>query len=90
MGNIITIIVKDTLLVLGLLSYLFSTETNSITFLMIPPIVYVVKYFNKRLRKTSIKMQEMMSEVTQTINETTNCNKIIKIYDGFETERNKF
>ena len=35
-------------------------------------------------------MQEMMSEVTQTINETTNCNKIIKIYDGFETERNKF
>ena len=92
LGNIITIIVKDTLLVLGLLSYLFFLDwkLTLITFLMIPPIVYVVKYFNKRLRKTSIKMQEMMSEVTQTINETTNCNKIIKIYDGFENERNKF
>ena len=55
LGNIITIVVKDTLLVLGLLSYLFFLDwkLTLITFLMIPPIVYVVKYFNKRLRKTS-------------------------------------
>ena len=53
LGNI-TIIVKDTLLVLGLLSYLLlflDWKLTLITFLMIPPIVYVVKYFNKRLRK---------------------------------------
>jgi subfamily B ATP-binding cassette protein MsbA len=92
LDKLITISVKDTLLILGLIFYLLYLDwtLTLITFLMIPPIVFVVKYFNKRLRKTSLQIQKMMSNVTQSINETANCNKVIKIYDGFNIEKNKF
>ncbi|MEL0185664.1 MAG: ABC transporter transmembrane domain-containing protein, partial [Hyphomicrobiales bacterium] len=49
LDKLITISVKDTLLILGLIFYLLYLDwaLTLITFLMIPPIVFVVKYFNK-------------------------------------------
>ena len=56
---------------------------------MIPPIALVVRYFNIRLRNTSRSTQTAMGELTQVVQETIDCNKVVKIFGGqtYETQR---
>lgn len=90
--QIINVLVKDLLIVVGLLSWLLylNWKLTLITFLMVPPIAFVVRYFNLRLRKTSHATQEAMGNINNVLQEAIECHKVIKIHGGKEYEDRRF
>ncbi len=89
--QVVTVLVKDTLTITGLFAYLLYVDwqLTLISLVMIPPIALVVRYFNIRLRKTSRLTQTAMGDLTQVVQETIDCNKVVKIFGGqaYETRR---
>ena len=90
--NVVTVLVKDSVTILGLLAYLLYTDwkLTLITLIMIPPIAVVVRYFNIRLRNMSRKTQEAMGDITQVLQETVECNKVVKTFGGQAYEAKRF
>ena len=90
--QVITVFVKDSLTIVGLLVYLLYLDwrLTIISLIMLPPIAMVVRYFNKRLRWATRETQESMGEVTQVVQESIDCNKVVKIFNGQPTERRRF
>ena len=89
--QVVTVLVKDTLTIIGLFAYLLYVDwkLTLISLVMIPPIALVVRYFNIRLRNTSRSTQTAMGDLTQVVQETIDCNKVVKIFGGqaYETDR---
>ena len=89
--QVVTVLVKDTLTIVGLFAYLLYVDwkLTLISLAMIPPIALVVRYFNIRLRNTSRSTQTAMGDLTQVVQETIDCNKVVKIFGGqsYETQR---
>ena len=90
--QVITVLVKDSLTILGLLGYLMYLDwrLTLITFVMIPPIALVVRFFNIKLRETSQKTQKAMGDLTHVVQEVIDCIKVIKIFSGEKHEKVKF
>lgn len=89
--QVVTVLVKDSLTIIGLFAYLLYVDwkLTMISLLMLPPIALVVRYFNIRLRSTSRATQRAMGDLTQVVQETIDCNKVVKIFGGqaYETRR---
>ncbi|MGQ0578645.1 MAG: lipid A export permease/ATP-binding protein MsbA [Betaproteobacteria bacterium] len=90
--NVVTVLVKDSLTVIGLLAYLLYLDwrLTIISLIMVPPIALAVRYFNVRLRNTSRATQQAMGDITQVLQETVECNKVVKIFSGQEYEAKRF
>jgi len=90
--QVIIISVKDTLTVIGLLGYLVYLDwrLTCIALVMLPPIAIVVKYFNRRLRWATRETQDAMGAVTEVVQESIDCSKVVKIYEGVGVEQNRF
>jgi len=90
--QVIIISVKDTLTVIGLLGYLVYLDwrLTCISLVMLPPIAIVVKYFNRRLRWATRETQDAMGAVTEVVQESIDCSKVVKIYEGVGVEKNRF
>ncbi|HKQ23334.1 MAG TPA: lipid A export permease/ATP-binding protein MsbA [Burkholderiales bacterium] len=90
--NVVTVLVKDSLTIIGLLAYLLYLDwkLTMISLIMVPPIALVVRYFNVRLRNMSRATQQSMGDITQVLQETVECNKVVKIFGGHEYEANRF
>ena len=88
----ITVLVKDSLTILGLIGYLLYLDwkLTLMILVLIPPIAAVVHFFNIRLRKTSRMTQAAMGDLTQVVQETVECNKVVKIFGGFQYEARRF
>jgi subfamily B ATP-binding cassette protein MsbA len=90
--NVVTVLIKDSVTILGLLAYLLYIDwkLTLLSLIMVPPIAAVVRYFNMRLRTMSRKTQEAMGDITQVLQETVECNKVVKIFGGQEYEAQRF
>ncbi len=90
--NVVMVLVKDTVTIVGLLSYLLYTDwqLTLISLIMVPPIAVVVRFFNIRLRNMSRKTQEAMGDITQVLQETVECSKVVKIFGGQQYEAARF
>jgi subfamily B ATP-binding cassette protein MsbA len=90
--QVVTVLVKDSLTIVGLFAYLLYVDwkLTLISLAMIPPIALVVRYFNIRLRNTSRSTQTAMGDLTQVVQETIECNKVVKIFGGQEYETRRF
>lgn len=90
--NVVTVLVKDSVTIVGLMSYLLYLDwkLTLISLIMIPPIAVVVRHFNIRLRLMSRKTQEAMGDITQVLQETVECNKVVKIFGGQDYEAKRF
>lgn len=90
--NVVTVLIKDSVTILGLLAYLLYIDwkLTLISLIMVPPIAVVVRYFNVRLRNMSRKTQDAMGDITQVLQETVECNKVVKIFGGQEYEAQRF
>src|SRR5258706_14210030 len=90
--NVVTVLIKDSVTLLGLLAYLLYIDwkLTMISLIMVPPIAVVVRYFNVRLRNMSRKTQDAMGDITQVLQETVECNKVVKIFGGQEYEAQRF
>jgi len=90
--QVVTVLVKDFLTLFGLFGYLLylDWQLTTITLIMAPPIAVVVRYFNKRMRQSSLATQESMGELTNRVRETVDCAKVIRIYQGVDAESARF
>ena len=90
--NALKILIREGLLVIGLISYLMYLNWKLALFLFIaaPFIALVVGIAAKRLRKISSRIQTAMGDVTHVASETINGYQEVKSFGGEDYEINRF
>ena len=76
------IVVRDSLILVALLSYLFfvSWPLTLVMLLTAPPIIFLINFVGKKLRKSNFEIQENTALMTKTISQATNGIREIKLY----------
>ena len=90
--NALKILIREGLLVIGLISYLMYLNWKLALFLFIaaPFIAVIVGFAARRLRKISSKIQTAMGAVTHDASETINGYREVKSFGGEDYEINRF
>ena len=90
--NAITIVIRDSLTVLGLLIWmLYLSWKLSLFFLFIVPVMgLIVMAISDRFRRISRRIQSSMGNVTQTTQQVVEGNRVVKIYGAEQQERLHF
>lgn len=85
-------LVRDTLVVVGLLGYLFyvSWQLTLVVLLSGPIIALIIKVVNTKLRASSRTLQEGMGTITHRIEESLRGHRLIKLYQAETQEFGKF
>ncbi len=90
--TVLTVIVRDTLTVVGLLAWLLylNWKLTLISIAVIPLIALAIRGFSARLRQLSRSAQEGMAKMNQVLQETIRGQKVVKIFSGEEHAANRF
>ncbi len=90
--TVVTNLVTDTFVVMGLLGWLvyLNWKLTSITLLAAPPIAWIVKKFNTRLRNVNREGMKAMGGITTVLDESIGCQKVIKVFGGVAVETERF
>lgn len=85
-------LIREGLIVTGLLGYLFYTNWRlSLSLLLIAPMVaFLVRRASKRLRNLSHEIQDSMGDVNHIATETMSGIAVVKQYNGQQQERSRF
>lgn len=88
----ITIIVRDTLTILGLLSWLLwlNWRLTCGALLVAPLIVVLLQVINKAFRRYSSRIQNSMSDVTRVAKEAIDGQRLIKVFNAQDFEGRAF
>ena len=86
------VIIKDSLVILGLLVFLIYTSWEmSITLLIATPAVfYIVKQANRRMRISNRSLQDWNGRLTGLIEESLAAVRDIKVFEGHSSRQNNF
>jgi len=87
--SVITVVVKDTLAVTGLLIWLLyiNWALTLVALAMIPLIALAVRSYSGRLRRISRASQEAMGKITHVLEEAIGAHKVVKIFGGQDYEK---
>lgn len=90
--QVLTVVVRDSLTILGLLGWLFwlDWKLTLISISIAPMIVLIVRYSSRRLRKISREVQRSMGMITHVIEETATSQKVVKVFQGESYESARF
>ncbi len=85
-------IVKDGLITLGLLGYLFYSNwrLTLCIFIFLPVIGLLVRKASKRMRKLSIEVQDTMGDVNHVVQESVSGQSVVKSFVGEASEQQRF
>jgi ATP-binding cassette, subfamily B, bacterial MsbA len=88
----ISILVRDTLSVVGLIGWMFYLNWHLALILMIgaPFIAQVINTVNRRFRRYSTRIQNSVGEVTQIAEEAIEGQRVVKTFGGEEYELQRF
>lgn len=89
--DVITVLAKDGVTVLGLLAWLFylDWQLTLITFATIPLIAWCVRVINKRIRNLASKSQNDLGQVMQILSESIDGTRVVRVYGGQKYEQNR-
>jgi subfamily B ATP-binding cassette protein MsbA len=90
--DVLIILVRDTLAVLGLLAWMFYLDWKlTISLLILGPLIgLVISSVSKRLRRLSESIQTSMGELTHILEEGIQGNKVVKLFGGRDYETGRF
>ncbi len=90
--RVLTVLVKDSAVIVALLAYLFYLNSFLATLLLIlaPPIGFVVYRVSQRMRQKSRQLQAAVGRLNQIAEESIRGQREIKIYGGREFETGRF
>ena len=90
--NVITVLVKDSVTVVGLLGLMFYQDwkLTLVALTATPVIVLIVRVFSTRLRRMSRSTQRSLGDITHVLEETLSGHKVVKIFGGQDYERRRF
>ncbi|MEQ6342316.1 MAG: lipid A export permease/ATP-binding protein MsbA [Gammaproteobacteria bacterium] len=82
--SVLTVVVRDTLTIAGLLAWMFYLNWMlAITFMLTGPLIaLLVVYVNRRFRRISGRIQASMGGVTEAVGQTIEGQRVIKIFGG--------
>lgn len=85
-------LIKDGLIVIGLLSYLLYTNWRLTLCIVVfmPFIGILVRIASKKMRKLSIQVQNTMGDVNHVVQETITANSVVKSFTGEAFEQKRF
>jgi subfamily B ATP-binding cassette protein MsbA len=89
---VVTISVRDSIVMIGLLGWLFylNWKLTLLTLLMAPVIAVIISTISKRMRLSSRDSQQAMGDMTQVIEESVSAHKVVKLFGGQQYERDRF
>jgi subfamily B ATP-binding cassette protein MsbA len=90
--KVLTTLVKDSIIVLGLLAYMVYLNwiLTLAVVLGMPVIVLAVRVLAIRLRRVNRSLQSTMGVMTQVLEETVRGHKVVKIFQGQDYEWRRF
>ncbi|MDP1526741.1 MAG: lipid A export permease/ATP-binding protein MsbA [Rhodocyclaceae bacterium] len=90
--TVITTALRDSFAILGLLAWLLylNWRLTLVLFLIAPAIAFVIRVFGHRLRAMSRASQIGMAQMTQSLQEAIDGQKVVKIYGGESQEIARF
>ena len=85
-------LVRESLAIVGLMAWLLylNWQLTLVTLLVAPFIAWVTKVVGKRLRTMSRASQSGLGTMTQSLQETIHCQKVLKVFGGQEQESRRF
>ena len=88
----VTILIKDTLMLLGLIGWMFylSPLLTTVFFVLAPLLALIISVVSKRFRKISKRIQKTMGSLTHVLEETVQGQRVVKIYGGQDYELDRF
>ena len=91
-SNVLIVVVRDTLTVIGLISYMvyLNYKLAAFVFLVAPVITFVVRFLGQIFRRHSKRIQQSVGEVTRSGQEAIQANRIIKIFNAQQFESDRF
>ena len=91
-SNTLTVLVRDTLTVVGLFGLMFYLSWKlSLSFLIIGPIIgLLINKVSRTFRNISRGIQDSMGDVSHVIEEAVEGQRVVKIFGGQEYERRQF
>ena len=90
--TVLTVVVKDSIATAGLLGWLFylNWKLTLIAIVVAPPIGLTVRLISRRLRGMSRGGQRATGELVHVLQETIECQKVVKIFGGQDYEEARF
>jgi subfamily B ATP-binding cassette protein MsbA len=88
----ITVIVRDTIVIIGLLAWLLYLDwkLTLIALAIAPPVGYFVQLLSRRLRTMARGSQQAMSDMVHVLEETIECHRVVKVFGGQDYEAGRF
>ncbi|MBI4937128.1 MAG: lipid A export permease/ATP-binding protein MsbA, partial [Nitrosomonadales bacterium] len=90
--SVVTVIVRDTIIIAGLLGWLFylNWKLTLLSLLMAPVIAFLIRLLNGRMRASSRDSQHAMGDLAQVIEESVAAHRVVKLFGGQEYEAGRF
>jgi subfamily B ATP-binding cassette protein MsbA len=90
--TVLTVVVKDSIAIVGLLSYLFylNWKLTLVALLMGPPVALTVRLISGRMRRMSREVLRSVGDVVHVLQETIECHKVVKVFGGQDYESGRF
>ena len=91
-AEVLTTVVRDTLSVLALAGILVwhNWRLTLVTLVVAPVIAIVLGLIGRRLRRLASGNQEALAEMTSTLQEGYDGQRVVKVYDGYRYESERF
>jgi len=91
-SQVITILVRDTLTITGLVAYMFWVNLRLSLFILVvgPVIAILVRVVSHHFRRYSARIQTSMGNVTRAAEEILEAHKVVKIFGGQDKENRDF
>ncbi|MBK1672237.1 lipid A export permease/ATP-binding protein MsbA [Ectothiorhodospira shaposhnikovii] len=88
----ITILIRDTVTVLGLLGWMLylNWKLTLAVLIVAPAVAFAVDRVTRRFRKISRRIQASMGDVTHVAGEVMDGNRVVKIFGGEHYEQSRF
>ncbi|MEZ5739434.1 MAG: lipid A export permease/ATP-binding protein MsbA [Burkholderiaceae bacterium] len=90
--RVLTVLVKDSLIVVGLLGWLFylNWKLTLVALLLIPATALVISIYSRRMRVLARRNLEHTGELTRVVQEAVQGYKVVKIFGGYAQQSTLF
>jgi ATP-binding cassette, subfamily B, bacterial MsbA len=90
--SVITVLVRDGVLAIGLLAILFYTDWQlaMLCALLVPGVLLSMRLVGKRQRRLSLMTQDSMGALARILNESLGGQRVVKIFNGQDYEAERF
>ncbi len=90
--EVITVLVRDTFHIIGLLAWLFYLNWKLAAIMLIgaPLVAHIINTINRRFRRYSSRIQESMGDVSQIAEEAIEGQRVVKTFGGRAYEEARF